>query len=122
MAVARQVSEYLNAFGLAFKTYKISDLDGMIKAVAGEGARISTEKTADEFEKFLLERGFLVFPAIADNQDGVIRVIRANSITANLLSAFRYPGQYGDGELARLLKALQNRRRDDMSQPESGAE
>ena len=95
----------------------------MIKSLAGPGARISTDKTAEEFEKTLLERGFLVFPSISANEDGHVRIIRANSITANLLSAFRYPGEYGDAELARLLRALQNRRRpDDMSAPDGHSE
>lgn len=120
MAVARQLSEYLNAFGLAFKTYKVSELDEMIKAVAGEGARISTNSSAQEFTNLLLERGFVIFPAIEASPDGYIRIFRANSIISNILSAFRYPGPDGDNELARLLRALARRRSDDFSPLDEG--
>ena len=61
----------------------------------------------------LQERGFIVYPAIADATDGYVRVFRANSVVTNLLSAYRYPGQDGDTQLASLLRALQNRRRPD---------
>lgn len=119
MRVANQLAEYMNAFGLAFKTYKISDLDEMIKTVAGDGARISTETIANEFTSMLQERGFLVFPTIMNSPDGYVRVFRANSVIANLLSAFRYPGSDGDNQLAGLLRILQVRRRpDDFSGPE----
>lgn len=115
MTVARQVAEYLDAFGLAFKTYQVSELDRMIKAVAGDGARISSEKQSQSFENLLMQRGFLCFPPIGDaiNGDGYFRVIRANSIIANLLNAFRYPGADGDTQLAKLLTALRRRRNND---------
>jgi hypothetical protein len=121
MKVAKQIAEYLNAFGLAFKTYKVSDFDDMIKAVAGGGARISTGTAAQEFTGMLQERGFLIFPAIADSTDGYLRVFRANSVIANLLSAFRYPGADGDAQLGSLLRTLQLRRRpDDLTSPDPG--
>lgn len=113
MAVARELADYLNGFKLAFKTYSISELDSMIRAVAGEGARISTEAASADFENCLLQRGFVVYPAIANNREGYVRVYRASSLIGNLLSAFRYPGPNGDTELARLLTTLQRRRRPD---------
>jgi hypothetical protein len=113
MKVAKQIADYMNAFHLAFKTYKVSDFDEMIKAVAGGGARVSTEASAKEFSSILQERGFLIFPAIHDSDDGYVRVFRANSVIANLLSAFRYPGPDGDEQLAHLLRTLQVRRRPD---------
>jgi hypothetical protein len=123
MKVAKQIADYMNAFGMAFKTYKVSDFDEMIKAVAGGGARISTGTSGQDFAGILQERGFLIFPAIADSTDGYVRVYRANSVIANLLSAFRYPGADGDGQLASLLRTLQLRRRpDEFSSPETGHE
>ncbi len=113
MKVATQIANYLNAFHLAFKTYKVSDFDEMIKVVAGGGARISTGTSGQDFANILQERGFLIFPSIADSADGYVRVFRANSVIANLLSAFRYPGADGDAQLASLLNTLQGRRRPD---------
>ncbi len=122
-AVAKQIADYLNAFGLAFKTYKVAELDAMMKTVGGEGARVSTEANSDEFEMMLLQRGFVIFPSIKSSEDGYVRVIRASSIIGNFLNSFRYPGQHGDGELARLLRTLQNRRRpDDLGTAETAAE
>ena len=121
MKVAKQIADYMNAFHLAFKTYKVTDFDDMIRAVAGGGARVSTDKTAEDFENMLQERGFLVFPKIGDAGDGHVRVFRANSVIASLLSAFRYPGQDGDNQLASLLRSLQSRRRpDDFANQEAG--
>ena len=88
----------MNSFGLAFKTYKVDDFDGKIKVVAGGGARISSPKSASEFSGILQERGFLIFPSIDESSDGYVRVFRANSVIASLLSAFRYPGSDGDGQ------------------------
>jgi len=113
MKVAKQIADHLNAFRLAFKTYKVSDFDEMIKTVAGAGSRISTGTNAQDFSTILQERGFLIFPAITDTPDGYVRVFRANSVIANLLSAFRYPGADGDVQLANLLITLQSRRRPD---------
>lgn len=113
MKVAKQISDYMNAFHLAFKTYTVSNFDEMMKAVAGGGARISSDKSAAEFTTLLGERGFLIFPPIEESVDGYVRVFRANSVIANLLSAFRYPGADGDAQLASLLSTLQNRRRPD---------
>jgi hypothetical protein len=122
MKVARQIADYMNAFHLAFKTYKVADFDEMIKSVAGGGARISTGSNAVEFTGMLQERGFLIFPSIAESSDGYVRVFRAGSVIANLLSAFRYPGADGDAQLAALLTTLQNRRRpDDFIGTPSGA-
>ena len=111
--VASEIAKHLNAFRLAFKTYNVADLDSMIKAIAGEGARVSTDKSAREFQNALLERGFLIFPSIQESEDGFVRVIRANSIVGNLLNAFRYVGPSGDEELATLLIQLKSRRRVD---------
>ena len=120
MKVAKQISDYMNSFGLAFKTYKVDAFDGMIKVVAGGGARISSPKSASEFSGILQERGFLIFPSIDESSDGYVRVFRANSVIASLLSAFRYPGSDGDGQLASLLTTLQKRRRpDDFTVPDS---
>lgn len=106
VSVAKQVAEYLNAFGLAFKTYNTKDLDGMIKAVAGEGARVSTKAVGDEIETAMLERGLICFPKVSDAQDGYVRVYRSGTVAANLLQSFRYPGPSGDADLAALLRAL----------------
>ena len=111
--VALEIAKHLNAFRLAFKTYNVAELDEMIKAVAGEGARVSTDTSSQEFQNALLERGFLIFPPIQESEDGYIRVIRANSIVGNLLNAFRYVGPSGDEELAKLLTQLKSRRRPD---------
>jgi hypothetical protein len=116
MNVASQVAQYLDGFGLAFKTYNVSQFDEMIKAVAGVGSRITGDKTASEFEAILLQRGFAIYPSIQESQDGYVRVIRTSTIVSNLLNAFRYPGPNGDAELARLLRGLRARRRpDDLS-------
>lgn len=123
MKVANQIASHMNAFGLAFKTYSLGDFDAMIKSVAGDGARISTETSGREFSAILQERGFLLFPSIADSEDGYSRVIRTNTIIANLLSAFRYPGSDGDAQLASLLRTLQARRRpDDLSAAAAGTD
>lgn len=113
MAVARELANYMNAWRLAFKTYAIAELDTMMKATAGEGARISTPTAAETFESCLQERGFVVFPSIKDNQEGYVRIYRASSKIGNLLSAFRYPGPNGDTELAGLLSSLARARRPD---------
>lgn len=113
MTVVRQIADYLNSFGLAFKTYKISEFDDMIRAVAGEGARVSTDTVSKEFSGMLQERGFVIFPAIENSPDGYVRVFRSNTVIANILSAFRYPGPNGDSQLAGLLRTLQSRRRPD---------
>ena len=113
MKVARQIADYMNAFHLAFKTYKVSDFDAMIKVVAGGGARISTGKNSVDFTVMLQECGFIIFPSISDSSDGYVRVLRAGSVIANLLNAFRYPGSDGDAQLAALLTTLQHRRRPD---------
>lgn len=88
----------------------------MIKAVAGAGARVSSEETAKEFQTALLERGFIIYPSIQNSEDGYVRVIRTNSIVGNLLNAFQYVGPSGDDDLARLITSIKSRRRlDDMS-------
>jgi hypothetical protein len=110
MKVATEISKYLNAFGLAFKTYNESELDEMIKVIAGPGTKITSPQTAEQFSTMLLERGFVIFPSIGGTTDGYVRVIRANSLTNNLLTAFRYPGANGDAELAKLLNILRSRR------------
>jgi hypothetical protein len=110
ISVAKQVVDYLNAFGLAFKTYNTKELDDMIKAVAGEGARVSTKAVGDEIESAMLERGLICFPKIAEAEDGYVRIYRAGSVAANLLQAFRYPGPSGDSDLASLLRALHRAR------------
>jgi hypothetical protein len=122
MTVARQIADYLNSFGLAFKTYKISEFDDMIRAVAGEGARVSTDTAARDFTSLLQERGFVIFPSIDASPDGYVRVFRSNTVIANILSAFRYPGPNGDAQLAGLLRTLQSRRRPDDFSAEGGAE
>ncbi len=122
MTVARQIADYLNSFRLAFKTYKVSDFDDMIRAIAGEGARISTDSSAREFTSLLQERGFTIFPPIESSPDGYVRVYRTNTIIANLLTAFRYPGANGDEQLATLLGSLKSRRRPDDFSPESSAD
>jgi hypothetical protein len=108
--VATQIAKFMNAFGLAFKTYNISEFDEMIQAVAGEGQRITSHGTAEQFTTMLVDRGFVIFPGIGSATDGYVRVIRAGSLVSNLLTAFRYPGPNGDAELARLLRALRARR------------
>ena len=113
MKVAKEISDHLNNYRMAFKTYKVSDLDDMIKKVAGGGARIDTDTSAKEFAELLSQRGFLIFPGIKETTDGYIRVFRANSVLANLRSALRYPGADGDAQLASFLTTLQNRRRPD---------
>ena len=118
MAVARDLANYMNAWRLAFKSYAISELDTMMKATAGEGARVSTPAAADAFESCLQERGFVVFPSIKENQEGYVRVYRASSRIGNLLSAFRYPGPNGDSELAGLLSSLSRARRPDAAASE----
>lgn len=115
MAVARDLANYMNAWGLAFKTYAISELDAMMKAAAGEGARVSTNAAAEVFEACLQERGFVVYPSIKGNQEGYVRIYRASSKIGNLLSAFRYPGPNGDNELAKLLSSLSRARRPDVA-------
>ena len=111
--VATQIAQHLNAFRLAFKTYNVSEFDEMIKVVAGSGARVSTGTASEEFQTALLERGFVIFPAINDSEDGYVRVIRANSIVGNLLNAFKYVGPSGDDDLAKLLTKLKSRKRAD---------
>lgn len=120
MTVPRRIADYLNSFHLAFKTYKVSDFDDMIRTVAGEGARISTESSAQQFTSLLQERGFVIFPPIETSPDGYVRVYCANSVIANLLTAFRYPGPNGDEQLAVLLCSLKARRRPDDFSPEVG--
>jgi hypothetical protein len=115
MAVARDLANYMNAWGLAFKTYAISELDAMMKVAAGEGARVSTKAVAEAFETCLQERGFVVYPSIKDNQEGYVRIYRASSKIGNLLSAFRYPGPNGDNELSKLLSSLSRARRPDVA-------
>lgn len=121
MKVARQIADHLNAFHLAFKTYQVSDFDAMIKSVAGESARVSGKgDTSEQLSSALLERGFTIFPAIPDSEDGYVRVIRTNSLVGSLLNAFRYVGSGGDTELATLLNAIKRRNRpDDLSAPAS---
>lgn len=113
MTVARGIAEYMNAWRMAFKSYSIAELDAMMKATAGESARLSSAGTAESFESCLQERGFVVFPPIKDNQEGYVRIFRAGSKIGNLLSAFRYPGPNGDSELAGLLSSLSRARRPD---------
>lgn len=115
MNIAKQIADYLNAFRLAFKTYHVSDLDKLIKDEAGEGARISGESTSEDFEKALSQRGFITFPTIAQASadDKYFRVLRANSTTASLLNALRYPGPNGDAELAKVLRNLKKKPRPD---------
>ena len=112
--VASEIAKYLNSFGLAFKTYNISEFDSMIKAVAGDGARIdkNSESNATDFQNALLERGFTIFPEITEAEDGSVRVIRTHSIVNNLLNAFKYVGARGDEDLARLLSELKKYRRE----------
>ncbi len=120
MKAAKQIADHMNAFKLAFKTYKVSDFDDMIKAICGAGARVSTSTTSQEFTALLQERGFIIYPALSESPDGFVRVYRANSVIASLLSALRYPGEDGDSQLASLLRTLQVRRRpDDFSPPEA---
>lgn len=114
MKVARQIADHLNAFRLAFKTYQVAEFDAMIKATAGESARVSGKgDTSEQLRTALLERGFTIFPAIEDAEDGYVRVIRTNSLVGSLLNAFRYVGPNGDTELAALLNAIKRRNRAD---------
>lgn len=115
-ACAAQVADYLNAFGLAFKTYTLADLDKMIGAIAGEGARVSTKATGEEFESAMLERGLLCYPKICDARDSHVRIYRSGTLVANLLQTFRYPGPKGDADLATLLRTLRKRREESTSQ------
>lgn len=115
MAVARDIANYMNAWRLAFKSYSTSELDSMMKTIAGEGARVSTAAAAESFEGCLQERGFVIFPSIKDTQEGYVRIYRASSKIGNLLSAFRYPGPNGDNELAGLLGSLSRSRRPDVA-------
>ncbi|MBY0311818.1 MAG: hypothetical protein K2W85_07095 [Phycisphaerales bacterium] len=113
VAVAQEIANYFNAFNLGFKTYKVSELDAMIKAKAGEGARISTKTAAEEFETVLLKRGFMCFPAIPEVEDGYVRVFRTGTVAANILQAFLSPGQTTDQSLAAMLRTLRTRRQVD---------
>lgn len=116
MNVAKQIASHMNAFRLAFKSYNTSELNEMLAAVAGPGARVTGDDTSESMKTCLLERGFMIFPDIKSADDGYIRVIRTNSIVGSLLNAFRYVGANGDEELARLLTALKRRNRpDDLS-------
>ena len=118
MSVARKIADHLNAFHQAFKTYNVSEFTEMLKVVAGEGARATTEETAQQLKSALLERGFTIFPEISEAEDGYVRVIRTNTIVGSLLNAFRYVGPSGDAELIRLLGALKRRQRpDDLELP-----
>ena len=93
MNVAKQIASHLNAFRMAFKSYNVSELDGMIEAVAGPGSRVSGDTTSEHLKMCLLERGFTIHPEITDAEDGYIRIIRTNSIVGNLLTACRFrPG------------------------------
>lgn len=109
--VASEIAKYLNSFQLAFKTYHINDFNDMIKAVAGDGAHITSGPTVSEFERALLERGFMIYPEIERATDGYVRVIRANSIVGNLLNSFKYVGARGDEDLAKLLTQLKKQSR-----------
>ncbi|MGH7440629.1 MAG: hypothetical protein ACRENE_33475 [Polyangiaceae bacterium] len=108
IAVAKQIVDYLDKYNLGFKTFRIAELDEKLKEIAGDGARVSTEKMATAFEEVLLRRGLLCFPAIKDaaDVDGHVRIFRAGTVAANILDAFRNPGPPGDKDLAALLKAL----------------
>ena len=120
MKVAKEIDTYMNAFHLAFKTYQIEDFNVMIKAVAGDGARIGPGiETFNSFKTALLERGFTIYPSSPDDaQDGYVRVIRANSLVGSLLNAFRYVGPDGDSELAKILTVIKSRKRADDFAPE----
>lgn len=113
MTVAKQIAQHMNAFRLAFKSYNVSQLDDMIQVVAGSGSRVSGDETSEQLRTALLDRGFIIYPAIRDAEDGYFRVYRTNSIVGNLLNAFRYVGANGDEELARLLNKLKQRPRPD---------
>ena len=108
-SVAQQIASYLNAFHFAFKTYQTSDFEKMLKAIAGEGARLSGGDTTQQLETAFLERGFRIYPSINNSSDGYVRVIRTNSIVGNLLNAFLYVGSSGDDDLAALLIRLKKR-------------
>lgn len=119
MHLATEIANHMDAFGLAFKSYNVSDFNKMIETIAGTGARVSGKDTGDHLKTTLLERGFIIHPSIADSEDGYVRVIRANSIVGSLLNAFRYVGPNGDRELVRLLQALKRRPRpDDLDNPD----
>jgi hypothetical protein len=121
MKVARQIADHLNAFRLAFKTYQVAEFDAMIKAVAGESARASGKgDTSDQLTMALLERGFTIFPPIAESEDGYVRVIRTNSLVGSLLNAFRYVGSSGDTELATIINSIKRRNRPDDLSTEPG--
>jgi hypothetical protein len=106
--LASEIQFVLNTHHLAFRTYNLNDLSEMFKRITGAGAGRIDDKTGPQFEQLLLERGFLCYPSVADavSSDGYIRVIRAGSWIANILSALRYPGPGGDDQLARLLSRL----------------
>ncbi len=109
MAVARQISEYLNSFQLAFKTYNKNDFEMMLKNVAGESAHLTPENLTIA----LLERGFMIYPPISESEDGYVRVIRTNSLIGTLLNAFRYVGRDGDSQLAKIIVSIKRRNRPD---------
>lgn len=109
--VASQIAKYLNSFQLAFKTYHVNEFNDMIKVIAGEGAHITSGPTVAEFERALLERGFMIFPEIQHATDGYVRIIRTNSIVGNLLNSFKYVGARGDEDLAKLLIQLKTQNR-----------
>jgi hypothetical protein len=113
MQLATQIAKHMDLFGLAFKSYNVSDFDGMMETIGGTGARVSGKDTSDHLKTTLLERGFTIYPSIAESEDGYVRVIRANSIVGSLLNAFRYVGPNGDRELVRLLQVLKRRLRPD---------
>lgn len=119
MNVAKQIASHLNAFGMAFKSYNVTEFNEMLAAVAGSGARVTSGDSAMQIKTCLLERGFTIFPDIADADDGYVRVIRTNTIVGSLLNAFRYVGPNGDTELAGLLNALKRRSRPDDFSTES---
>lgn len=110
--LASEIQLVLNTHRLAFRTYNLTGLSEMFEQIAGKGAGRIDAKTGPLFEQVLLERGFLCFPAIADAEsaDGYVRIIRAGSWIANILSALRYPGAGGDEQLAGLLGRLKTPR------------
>lgn len=122
-AVAQEIANYFNAYSLAFKTYQVADLDRMIKARAGEGARLSTATVAEEFETILLKRGFLCFPSLSEAKEdgGYVRIFRTGTAAANILQAFLNPGPTGDESLRGLLRRLYSPRRGPESE-EAGTE
>lgn len=118
-AIANEIARYFNAYRLAFKTYQVADLDKMIKVRAGDGARLSTAKVAEEFETMLLQRGFMCFPSIATAEDGYVRIFRTGTVAANLLQAFLNPGPTGDEALGSLLRKLWAPRSEQSNDPEN---